>query len=104
LTLGTLLPLVKDMKLTKSQIERLVRQVLEELKTTKIMTIKVPEDKVFRRACELIEQEYEVESQLERQVNKMLDDLERQNPNGFQRSKMFQMLKKRLAQEKGIIL
>jgi hypothetical protein len=92
------------MKLSKTQIERLVRKVLEELKTAKIMTIKVPEDKVFRRAVELIEEEYAQEALLEREVHKMLDDLERQNPNQFQRGKMFQMLKKRLAQEKGIIL
>ena len=68
------------------------------------MTIKAPEDKVFRRAVEFIEKEYEAEALLEREVHKMLDDLERQNPNQFQRGKMFQMLKKRLAQEKGIVL
>jgi hypothetical protein len=34
----------------------------------------------------------------------MMDDLERQNPGGFQRFKMFPMLKRRLAKEKGIIL
>jgi len=34
----------------------------------------------------------------------MLDDLERKNPNQFQRGKMFGMLKSRLAKEKGIIL
>lgn len=82
----------------------MVRKVFEELKTANIMTVKAPEDKVFRRAVELIEKEYETEVMLDREVNKMLDDLERQNPNQFQRGKMFQMLKKRLAQEKGIIL
>jgi hypothetical protein len=44
------------------------------------------------------------ESDLDHEVNRMMDELERQNPGEFQRYKMFPMLKKRLAKEKGIIL
>jgi len=41
---------------------------------------------------------------LDVEVNRLMDDLERQNPGEFQRFKMFPLLKKRLAKEKGIIL
>src|SRR4029079_9316465 len=96
--------LVKGMKLSKLHIERLVRKIFDELKSKKLMTYKVPEEKAFRRAVELIESEFAIETALDREVHAMLDDLERKNPNQFQRGKMFGMLKARLAKEKGIIL
>ncbi|HEX4924867.1 MAG TPA: DUF507 family protein [Bdellovibrionales bacterium] len=92
------------MRLTSVQIERMVRRVFEELKSQNIVKFKEPEDKVFKRAIELCENEFKAEAELDREVNRMLDDLERQNPNGFQRSKMFGMIKRRLAKEKGFIL
>ncbi|MCM2281698.1 MAG: DUF507 family protein [Bdellovibrionaceae bacterium] len=92
------------MKLTSVQIDRVVRKIIDELKAQKLIEFKAPEDKVTRRAAELIKGDFERETQLDREVNKMLDDLERSNPGGFERYKMFPMLKKRLAKEKGIIL
>ena len=94
----------QSMRLTSVQIERLVRKIFEEMKSQTVIEFKAPEAKVFKRAVELIEGEYAKEAELDREVNKMLDDLERQNPNQFQRGKMFGMLKKRLAKEKGFIL
>lgn len=92
------------MRMSKSQIEKMVRKVFDELKANNLITFKTPEDKTFKRATELIEKEYEIEVSLDREVHKMLDDLEKQNPNGFQRHKMFHMLKRKLAEQKGIIL
>jgi hypothetical protein len=92
------------MKMSKSQIEKMVRRVFDELKSNNLITFKTPEDKTFKRAVELIEKEYEVESALDKEVHRMLDDLEKQNPSGFQRGKMFNMLKRKLAEQKGIIL
>jgi hypothetical protein len=68
------------------------------------VTFKDKEEKVFARGVALVVQEYEREKELDAEVHKMMDELERQNPGGFQRYKMFPMLKKRLAKEKGIIL
>ena len=59
---------------------------------------------MLRRAVELVAADFARERQLDEEVNKMMDDLERQNPGSFQRYKMFPLLKKRLAQEKGIVL
>lgn len=92
------------MKMTKPQIERMVRRVFEELKSTNMVTFKEPEDKVFRTAVGYVEKEYAIEAQLDKEVNQMLDKLESENPNSFQRGKMFGLLKKKLAQEKGIVL
>ena len=92
------------MRLSKGQIQQMVRKVFDELKKNNIVTFKVPEEKAFQKSVELIEGEYEKETHLDREVHKMLDELEKQNPNQFQRGKMFGMVKKRLAKEKGIIL
>ena len=92
------------MRVSEKLVQRMVRSVFSDLKAQNSIIFKEKEDKVFRRACELIANEYTREAQLNEQVNKMMDDLERQNPGEFQRHKMFPLLKKRLAKEKGIIL
>jgi len=92
------------MKLSSVQIDRIARKIFDELRSQNLIEFKEPEDKVFRRATELIKADFDREANLDREVNKMLDDLERKNPGEFERYKMFPMLKKRLAKEKGIIL
>ncbi len=104
LTLDARTTLVKAMKLTSVQTDRIVRKIFDELKSQGLVEFKSPEDKVFRRAVELIQADARREVELDREVNKMLDDLERKNPGEFERYKMFPLLKKRLAKEKGIIL
>jgi len=92
------------MKLSDKQIQRLVNLVLKELVDHKVLTYKAKDHEVAARACQIVRGDYNRESQLDAEVNKMMDDLERQNPGEFQRFKMFPLLKKRLAKEKGIIL
>lgn len=92
------------MKMSEKVIQRLVNSVFKELKSQNIVTFKEPEEKVLRRACEYIKQEYVKEAELDQQVLKMMDELESQNPGGFERYKMFPLLKKKLAKDKGIIL
>ncbi|MBX7231271.1 MAG: DUF507 family protein [Bdellovibrionales bacterium] len=92
------------MKPTERQMQRLVHYVLQELKAQNILTFKVKEEEVEKKMIHLIKADYIREHSLDLEVNKMMDDLERKNPGTFQRYKMFPLLKKRLAQEKGIIL
>ena len=104
LTLEGHLRLVKGMKLSSMEIEKMVRKVFDALKSNNVAQFKSPEDKVFKRAVELEKEELEKETQLEKEVNSMMDELERQNPNKFERYKIFPLLKKKLAKQKGIIL
>ena len=90
--------------MTSLQIERIAKKIFAELKSQNLVEFKTPEDKVLRRAVELIKADFDREAALDREVNLMLDDLERKNPGEFQRFKMFPLLKKRLAKEKGIVL
>ena len=78
--------------------------VLGELKEQGLMTYKEKEEKVALRGEEIIKANFQAEAQLDAEVNQMMDTLERQNPGEFQRYKMFPLLKKRMAKEKGFIL
>lgn len=92
------------MKLTDKQVKRLVALVMQELEGQKVIEYKAKVQDVKERAEAIVRADYVRESQLDQEVNKMMDDLERKNPGEFQRYKMFPLLKKRLAKEKGIIL
>ncbi len=85
-------------------MQRLVRRVIEELKSQNIITFKEKEEKVAARALSLVKADFQREADLDAEVNRMMDELERQNPGEFQRFKMFPLLKKKLAQQKGIVL
>lgn len=95
---------VKGMKLTEKQIKRLVQYVFKELKEQDLVTFKEKEEKVAIRGAEIIKMNFREEAELDVEVNNMMDDLEKKNPGEFQRYKMFPLLKKRMAKEKGFIL
>ena len=92
------------MKVTDKQMKRMAAAILSGLKEQKVIQFKEKEEVVLERATAMIRADYQREMELDREVNRMMDDLERQNPGEFQRYKMFPMLKKRLAKEKGIVL
>ena len=69
-----------------------------------MIQFKEKEEVVMKRAQEIIRADFQREQELDQEVNRMMDDLEKKSSGEFQRYKMFPMLKKRLAKEKKIIL
>jgi hypothetical protein len=92
------------MKISDKQMQRMADAILRGLKDQQVIQFKEKETVVSERAVAIIRADFQREAALDAEVNRMMDDLERQNPGEFQRYKMFPMLKKRLAKEKGIIL
>lgn len=90
--------------MSEKQMRRMAEAILKGLKDQKVIQFKEKEETVLERAAAYIKADYDREAELDREVNRMMDDLERQNPGEFQRFKMFPMLKRRLAKEKGIVL
>ncbi len=82
----------------------IVEQIIASWKKNQIVTFKVDESQVFQRALKSIQDDLQKEADLDREVNQMLDDLERKHSGEFQRFKMYPILKKKLAQEKKVIL
>ncbi|MCB9025940.1 MAG: DUF507 family protein [Bdellovibrionaceae bacterium] len=92
------------MKVSDKIIQRLVNTILRELKEQNVIQFKTKEEIAFQKAVELVKADFHRESRLDMEVNNMMDDLERQNPGSFQRYKMFPLLKKKLAKDRGIVL
>ncbi|PWU21718.1 MAG: hypothetical protein C5B49_02075 [Bdellovibrio sp.] len=92
------------MRLSPMQMQKLVEKVIENLKAQKVITFKEDERKVVERAVLAVKQDYQREAELEQEVNKMLERLERTNPGEFERHKMFQLMKQKLAKERKVVL
>ena len=92
------------MKLTPQQMQIIVEKVFNHWKQQNIVTFKADEKKALERAVAALREDYQKELDLDRDVNKMLDQLEKSNPGEFQRFKMYPMLKQKLAKEKKVIL
>lgn len=92
------------MKLTPLQMQKLAEKVLTHWKTHHVVEMKADEAVVLKSMVAAIQADYQREADLDLEVNKMLDQLERSNPGEFQRFKMFPMLKQKLAKERKIVL
>ena len=92
------------MKLTTSQLQIIATKVFELWKKNHVVVFKEDEKKVLNRMIETLKADYQKELDLEADVNKMLDQLEKTNPGEFQRFKMYPLIKKQLAKEKKVIL
>lgn len=92
------------MKLTPLQTQKLAEKVLAIWKAHSCVEFKADEKDVLKRAIEAVNKEYRRETDLDVEVNQMLDKLEESNPGEFQRYKMFSLLKQKLAKEKKVIL
>jgi hypothetical protein len=85
-------------------MQKLVEKVFEHWKKNNVIVFKDDEKKVMARALEAVKADYQQEAQLDIDVNKMLDQLERTNQGEFQRYKMYPILKQKLAKERKIVL
>ena len=92
------------MKVTEKQFKAMATAIIDSLKKHNIITFKEKEEVVLQRAIEFIREDFQREADLDVEVNRMMDTLEKQNPGEFQRYKMLKIKKKRMAKEKGIIL
>ena len=85
-------------------MQKLVEKVFEIWTKNNVIQYKADEKKVFMRAVEAVRQDVQREIDLDKEVMKMLDDLERTNSGEFQRHKMFAILKQKLAKERKVVL
>lgn len=91
------------MRLSQNQIQRLVQHVFNEIKKSSSVQFKVDDDKIKAKILAVIQKNIEEEAIIDRLVEDMMDQLERQNQT-FQRFKMFPMLKKKIAEQRGFVL
>jgi hypothetical protein len=92
------------MKLTPPQLMALAKKTLEQWKAINIVHFKADEKIVLEKMAASLKNELQKEIDLEKEVHKMLDQLERSHQGQFERHKMYPMLKAKLAKEKKVIL
>lgn len=92
------------MKLTPPQMQALAEKVLGQWKESKLVHLKADEKLILEKILSVIRSELQKEADLEKEVNMMLDRLERTNSGEFERYKMYPMLKQKLAKDKKVIL
>lgn len=92
------------MKLSTSQIQRLAEKILNQWKSQNLITFKVDEKVVLQTIKDSIINELKKEEELDRDVHTMLDKIANEHGEGFQKGKMFSMLKQKMAKERKLIL
>lgn len=92
------------MKLSTTQLNIIVSKVLDLWKQQNIVVFKEDEKVVRSRLNAILKTEVQKELDLDRDVNKKLDELERTNAGQFERYKMYPLLRKQMAKERKLIL
>ncbi len=93
------------MKLSEEQIARVTAKVLENLKNKGLVELKANEKTILNRMNEAITKDLSAEDALDREVDGMLDAHSSDVDSGaVDYRKVFNMVKHKLARERGIIL
>ena len=92
------------MRLTETQIHRLAERLLTSLTENRQAVLKASRDKIEESIREVLRENFAAEQELEREARNLVDIHSRQAPPDLDRQKLFQMIKKRLAEEKGFPL
>ncbi len=93
------------MRLSKEQIEKIARLILENLKKKELILFKASEDVVLERIIEIITADIKKEDELDKEVERILSQHTGEIESGrIDYRKMFNMIKHKLARERGIVL
>ena len=92
------------MRFSQPQLNRIVEMILKNWKANNVVIFKADEKAVVESAMKALNKELQKEADLDKEVQKMLDNLEKSNSGEFQRGKMAGLLKQKLAKEKKVVL
>jgi hypothetical protein len=94
----------QTMRLNSFQIESLAKKIIAGLDEKRAIQFRDGKEVALKKTIEIIEKDFDKEKQLEQEVHARLDQLEKEQSEGFDRHRMFKMLKKKMAEEKRIVL
>lgn len=93
------------MRLSKEQVEKISRIVLDNLKAKELIIFKVPEETVLNRIVEIFLNDLKAEDELDREVEEILKGYAREIEAGrMDYRKMFSLTKGKLVKERGIVI
>lgn len=82
----------------------LAQCLVKKFQDSSVVQLLKNSDDFIQKVCWILNQDFEREKELEKEVRNQMDELERVHGRSFDRQKMYSMLKKKLAEKKGIIL
>ena len=93
------------MRLSKEQVEKISRIILDNLKAKGLIIFKSPEDAVLNRVIEIFSDDLKAEDGLDREVEEMLKGHAKEIEAGrMDYRKMFSLTKGKLAKERSIVI
>ena len=94
------------MKIKQEEVERVCQLVLEKLKEKKLIVFKVEERKVYEALVHTFMKNIQEEDAIDTKAREILEENTPDSAlqDGFDRQKMFLMIKRKLAQDRGFIL
>ena len=92
------------MKLSPNQMNKIAVEVFKSLSEANNVTVNMDKEKFKSVVVNVLKKNMEDEKELDQAVNAMMDTLEKQNPNSFEHYKMFPLLKKKMAEQRGFVL
>ena len=92
------------MSWTEHHTNWFAKKLVKELEDQKNVQLLKDSESIIQEVGLILSHDLEKEKELEKEVTRLLDELEQAQPGGFDRGKMRPMLKKKLAEKKRIIL
>lgn len=93
------------MKIKQDQVERVCRLVLEHLKEKKMISFKVPENQVYQKLVHVFLKNLHDEDGIDEEAKRILEEtLQESSDEMLDRQKMFLMIKRKIAKDKGFII
>jgi hypothetical protein len=93
------------MRITKERVHFISKTLLERLLEQNLITVQIPKEELVRRIEHVVTEELMIEDRLDLEVKEILKGYEAEMGEGnVDYRKMFLMVKKKLVQERGLIL
>lgn len=92
------------MRLKEFQVKQLCQKVLVTLRSKQLIKEKSSEPDILAKMEEIAIKDLKVEDAINQEAEKILAQYEKQMGDKIDRSKMFQMIKKQLVKDKGVII
>ena len=92
------------MRLKEFQVKQLCQKVLLTLRSKQLIILKKPEKDILAKMEEIFIRDLRVEDEINREAEKLLEQYAAKMGAGFDKQKMFQLIKKQLVKDKNVVI
>lgn len=92
------------MRLKEAQVKHICQKLLEVLHQKKLIVVRKSDTECLHKMVEVFNKDLRVEDEINKEAERLLEQYARNMGDKIDREKMFQMIKKQLVKDKGVIL